>query len=490
MTVLLGRTSASTTADFVGAGHPAAWKFTASASGTLATIFAQFKVANATLTSVELGVYADSAGNPGALLATGTTTTGITGTAVFSVTGLSASIVASTQYWLGIRGVGEQVDFQGDSIASTYLEDNTNRALQNPWLTAGNTAGNVGIVIWGEDASGAALLADPLVQWNELGPSADFGPDPFNEAVNTTPAAATSLALDASGGTATAGGGSDTLAFTYAPGSGTATAGGSTSTFSDGLAAASGAATAGGGTVGLSFGYAAGGGGATAGGGADTLTFVLPAAGGTATAGGGADTDAFTFSAASGTATAGGGTDALTFVYGVAAGGSTAGGGDATASGGGGANVSAGGGTASADGGTVDLSIVAFPPPAPVVTGPTGGRYEPGGDESSIYGRSTRVVSTRGHGYGWGRGARIVVRSRPRIRVKLPSFHRPRRDVAIVSTQGGGSGWGSPTRLRVSCRVVSTQGSGGGRGGEGRVLTMDGSHETEDVLALSLLGVL
>lgn len=160
MTVLLGITTAGTNADFVGNGDPTAFKFTALASGTLATIFAQFKVANPTLTSVELGIYADDAANarPGALLTSATTSAvAIQGTGSFSVNvaGAAISVTNGTIYWLAWRGVGEAVNFQGDSVANAYLEHGGSNPLSNPFESSGNFAGNVRAVIWGED-SGAA----------------------------------------------------------------------------------------------------------------------------------------------------------------------------------------------------------------------------------------------------------------------------------------------------------------------------------------------
>lgn len=157
MAVLLGRTTAGTTADFVVNSDATAWKVTASATGTLATISAQFKVANAGLTNVQVAIYDDSAGGtrPGARLGEGSTTVGITGTGVFTATGFSVSIVSGTVYWLALRGIGEQVDFQG-STAGTYVEDTGAGPFQATWPSAGQNAGTIDIVIYGEDAAVAA----------------------------------------------------------------------------------------------------------------------------------------------------------------------------------------------------------------------------------------------------------------------------------------------------------------------------------------------
>jgi len=209
-----------------------------------------------------------------------------------------------------------------------------------------------------------------------------------------TSAASGPLTVDASGGTATATGGTYSLAFTWTSASGAATTGGTVS-LSEGLTAASGvatatgttpvvtvtltaasgAATAGGGTVNkietatnglatasggtdaLAFAYTSASGAATASGGTDSFKVTLTAASGTATTGG---TVVFkpTYLAASGAATGSGTLPVVTFIYGASSGTATAGGGDATASGGSGVNVSATNGTASATGSAGTLTFV------------------------------------------------------------------------------------------------------------------------------------
>jgi hypothetical protein len=342
-----------------------------------------------------------------------------------------------------------------------------------------------------------------------------------------------STVLPAAGGTASAAGGAVTLTVILSASGGSATAGGGTAAFSDRLTAASGTATAAGGTAGLSFTYVAASGAATAGGGTVSTGETLAAASGTATAGGGAASLTFTYASSGGAATAGGGTDALTFVYGLSGGTATAGGGDATASVGGASNVSSSGGTATGSGGTVSFAITlsaaagaatagggtlsltvsltaaggsatadggtvtvdggAVVQP-PVDTGPTGGRYEPGGDESSITGRSARITSGRGHGYGWGTRAHVSARSRPRLRIKLPS-RRTARSRTVVSGFGTGQGHGSVARLSTRSALRSQPGMGVGSGGMGRALPpVNGTPMADDALddlaALTLLGVL
>src|SRR3954447_27077172 len=125
MTVLLGRTSAGTTADFGTANRTDAWKFTAVASGQLARIWAQTKVANPTGV-VKLGIYDDDAANarPGNLLAVAVAS-GATGTTPFFADITPVTIVAGTVYWLAWVNSLENFDFQGDA-AGSYLEQTSN----------------------------------------------------------------------------------------------------------------------------------------------------------------------------------------------------------------------------------------------------------------------------------------------------------------------------------------------------------------------------
>lgn len=162
MAVLLGRTSAGTTADFSGSGHTAAWPFVASASGTLARIFAQTKVVN-TGSGHRLGIYSHDAGlnRPGSLLGVASVDTGTpTGTGVFSAAiSPGVSIVSGTTYWLGWYQTGDPFNFQGDSSGS-YRETNAAADFPNPF--GSESTSTVNAIIWGEDAGGAAATSFPF----------------------------------------------------------------------------------------------------------------------------------------------------------------------------------------------------------------------------------------------------------------------------------------------------------------------------------------
>ena len=154
MAVLLGRQSAGTTADSQLTGFTAVWRFQASASGELAVIFAQTKLANSGVTGVTLGIYSDSAGEPNTLLANHAVDSlaAAQGTGTFQAT-LSSTVTinSGTFYWLGWRAVGETWDWQGDS-SGAYKEAGVD--WQTPWPTVGDSDGIVNAIIWGEDSGG------------------------------------------------------------------------------------------------------------------------------------------------------------------------------------------------------------------------------------------------------------------------------------------------------------------------------------------------
>jgi hypothetical protein len=165
MAVLLGRTSAGTTADFNGSGHAAVWSFVATVSGQLVVLKGQTKVANATGV-VTMGIYDDVAGSPTNLLGKATAV-GATGTGVFTATlATPVTIVAGTTYWLGWRNSAENFDFQGDTVVGAYKENSGTVDFPNPF--GGSAAGDRTAIIWGEsldDAPGPASSRPVFLSW-------------------------------------------------------------------------------------------------------------------------------------------------------------------------------------------------------------------------------------------------------------------------------------------------------------------------------------
>lgn len=142
-----------TTADFNAAGNTAVWKFVAVNTGKLQVIYAQTKVANATATAIDLGIYDDVAGTPTNRLgfALVESLAASRGTGLFrAVIAPAVAIVAGTTYWLGWHVATEQWDFQGDAVANAYKETSGASDFGNPFPASG--AGGTTSIIWGETA--------------------------------------------------------------------------------------------------------------------------------------------------------------------------------------------------------------------------------------------------------------------------------------------------------------------------------------------------
>jgi hypothetical protein len=56
--------------------------------------------------------------------------------------------------------------------------------------------------------------------------------------------------------------------------------------------------------------------------------------------------------------------------------------------------------------------------------------------------------------------------------------------------RGAGAGYGASSSSSSTARAVSARGAADGWGAAGRVLTMDGDPEADDLLAMTLLGLL
>lgn len=164
MTDLLGRRSAGATSDFSSSGRTAAWNFVANASGNLVYIYAQTKVANPSSAGWRLGIYADSAGSPGALLGVASVTIGDpTGTGVFGAQLANPiAIVSGTTYWLAWYATDASdthIDFQGDS-AGSYIESGILVDFSDPFNIGSTSAVNA--IIWGEDVAISGVIPNSL----------------------------------------------------------------------------------------------------------------------------------------------------------------------------------------------------------------------------------------------------------------------------------------------------------------------------------------
>lgn len=164
MAVLLGQSSAGTSADFFASSDTAAFPFTAAASGLVTRMWCQLKVANPSFSTAKLGIYSDSAGAPLTLLGSGTAVAGFTGTGLFFADmATPIAVVSGTQYWLAVSATGEQADLQGTSAAGVGKEGIG--AMPGTWSAGGNMAATP--VIWGEDSP--VTTFNPLVWMYQQG---------------------------------------------------------------------------------------------------------------------------------------------------------------------------------------------------------------------------------------------------------------------------------------------------------------------------------
>lgn len=156
MTLLIGRATGGTTTDFTSANEVGAVDFVAAASGDLAVMFFHTKVANAALTELELGIYADSAGAPGTLLArasaVGTSGGAITGTGIMmAIFASPVAILSGTTYHLAWLGVGESFDWQGENTGSYRYASGAYTDIPSTFVMTSTTV-NHEPIIWGATA--------------------------------------------------------------------------------------------------------------------------------------------------------------------------------------------------------------------------------------------------------------------------------------------------------------------------------------------------
>lgn len=107
---------------------------TASASGTLQTIGVNMDTAAG---SIVIGIYADSSGAPGALLAAATPATTVTGWNDLDVRSASVGITTGTHYWLAYQTSASCRVYDTGSAFGDYLLHTYDGAMPNPFGTPG-----------------------------------------------------------------------------------------------------------------------------------------------------------------------------------------------------------------------------------------------------------------------------------------------------------------------------------------------------------------
>lgn len=136
-TLLVGNSSTSfAIADSTAAGKIEAFQFTSTAAGTIEELeFRTGSTANTGITSLILGVYADSSGTPGSILGQ-KTFSGVPGTNTWiKITGLSVTVVKSTAYWLAVLPIGAAIHYN-TSVSSGGTGDKESSSASNTSLIA------------------------------------------------------------------------------------------------------------------------------------------------------------------------------------------------------------------------------------------------------------------------------------------------------------------------------------------------------------------
>lgn len=154
MAILIGTLTAPGATDTFLSGDLAGHSYVASATGVLATL--TYLVSSATYTTLQLGVYADSAGAPGSRLAVSNTTSNTSaGNKVLTMT-TSITLTNGVTYWLAVLPLGGQTVH--NTVASgTYKGHVGETALQDPFGAVGFTVANTNAPILGESASADAI---------------------------------------------------------------------------------------------------------------------------------------------------------------------------------------------------------------------------------------------------------------------------------------------------------------------------------------------
>jgi hypothetical protein len=160
-------TTSYSVADVTTAGREEAFQFTAASTGTVEEL--QFRTngtANTGLTGVILGVFAESSGNPGAILSQAKVSGEPAVNSWIKATGVSAAVVSGTKYWLVVLPLGSssaKLHFNAQTAASAGTGNVESSATvsvltaESSWVTYNQ--GSVGFQAIGATSGGAAVPA-------------------------------------------------------------------------------------------------------------------------------------------------------------------------------------------------------------------------------------------------------------------------------------------------------------------------------------------
>jgi len=162
--LLLGSQTIDTGADGNPAGAAEAFKTTAAASGTVATL-SVYVDAGSTATSLVAGLYADAAGKPGAMLGSGTLTAPSSSTwnTVTLTTGVP--VTAGAVYWIALLAPAGTLKFRdrccsGGGSASVASSQTNLTALPATW-TGTTTYADGPVSAYGSSAASPTLVVSP-----------------------------------------------------------------------------------------------------------------------------------------------------------------------------------------------------------------------------------------------------------------------------------------------------------------------------------------
>jgi hypothetical protein len=155
-TQLVGNNVVEGLADSLASGQTEAWPFTATGTGTAATA-ALYLDSSSTASGVLLGLYSDSSGAPGTLLATATISSPVSGwnSATF---GSPPSITNGTNYWIAILGTGTGQVVIRDRGTGGTCNARVNAAPNN-WTSLHNPFGSLDPTLFAQCPISAYIVA-------------------------------------------------------------------------------------------------------------------------------------------------------------------------------------------------------------------------------------------------------------------------------------------------------------------------------------------
>lgn len=157
MAVLIGSTTTGGSSDFFADGDAFGSAWVASATGTLETVTVPTN-GSSSFTSFKVGVYTNSGGNPGSLLATSNALTSNAGANhVVTFTG-GPTLTSGTTYWLMVlpNGGNFTCDYNPSGNHTGKALGSGVSSFPDPWNTSGQSTASGTIAMLGEGTLTAA----------------------------------------------------------------------------------------------------------------------------------------------------------------------------------------------------------------------------------------------------------------------------------------------------------------------------------------------